>query len=213
MADLFWKVITTVCLGGILFVVYSISTGRSFLERLIPEPTITQTANLTVLKVQRESQLVTTSAFVQAVVRQKDEQWYGKAEVIRIVPATVFYAVDLAGIDRNAMEYDATAKLLYVPLPDVKVQSIDIKLDKAELIKSIDFLRTEAGTVNRLEETTDKMIRPAVEKMGDSPEVMKMAKDQAIASVKQLLEAALDAAGARVKVVPYFKSEGKKALA
>jgi hypothetical protein len=53
------------------------------------------------------------------------------------------------------------------------------------------------------------MARPALEELGKSPEVMRAAKDQAVLSVRQLLESALDAVGPGVRVKPYFKSEGK----
>ncbi|MFN0085654.1 MAG: DUF4230 domain-containing protein [Blastocatellia bacterium] len=211
MTDGFWKAVTVVCLGALLFVIYSISTGKNFLDRVIPGGGVVETAGATILKLERESQLVTTRAYVQAVVRQKDEQVYGNAEVARIVPATIHYAVNLAEIDRGKMEYDEITQTLWVPLPDVRILSIDPDLGKAELIKSLDILRTESGIGNQLEQATEKMVRPTLERMGNAPEIVKVAKDQAVASVRQLLESSLEAAGRRVHVKPYFKTEGKKA--
>ncbi|MDX2029720.1 MAG: DUF4230 domain-containing protein [Blastocatellia bacterium] len=210
MTDGFWKVVTVVCLGALLFVIYSISTGKNFLETVIPGGGVVETAGLTIQKLERESQLATTRAYVQAVVRQKDEQVYGNAEVVRIVPATIHYAVNLAEIDRAKMEYDEMTQTLWVPLPDVRILSIDPDLEKAELIKSLDILRTESGIGNQLEQATEKMVRPTLERMGKTPEIVKVAKDQAVASVRQLLESSLEATGKRVHVKPYFKTEGKK---
>jgi hypothetical protein len=64
-------------------------------------------------------------------------------------------------------------------------------------------------TGNELEDITEKMARPALEELGKSSDIIGIAKDQAIVSVRQLLESALDAAGTGVKVKPYFESEGK----
>jgi hypothetical protein len=216
MADAFWKLITVICLGAMLFVIYTMTTGKNLLERFLPAlpgQSVEQAAGVTILKLERESQLVSTTAFVQAVVRKKDVQVYGEAEVVRIVPAKIHYAVNLAEIDRAGLEYDAKTQTLWVPLPDVKILSIDPDLEKAELIKSVGLLRTESGIVNQLEEATQKMVRPALEKIGQSPDIVKYAKDQASNAVRQVLESSLDAAGTRVRVKPYFKSEGKRGAA
>ena len=180
---------------------------------ILPGGSVIQTASATILKMEKESQLVSTRAYVQGVVRQKDEQVYGNAEVVRIVPATILYAVNLAEVDRNSMEFDDKTQTLWVPLPEVKIVSIDPDLEKAELIKSLDLLRTESGIGNQLEQATEKMVRPALEKMGKSPEILRFAREQAIASVRQLLEATLDAAGKHTKVKPYFKTDGRKGAA
>jgi hypothetical protein len=219
MNDGFWKLITAVCLGAMIYVIYAISTGstgsisRSVVEQIIPAVlpagNVIETANATILKLDRESQLVTATAYVQAVVRKKDEQIYGNAEIARIVPARIHYALNLAEIDRRRIEYDPQNKILWVPLPDVKIQSIDPDTEKSEIIRSIDLLRTESGIGNQLELETERMVRPALEKMGASPDIVKFAKDQAIISVRQLMEAPLEAAGQTVKVKPYFLSDGK----
>ena len=210
MTDLFWKVVTVICLGAMLFVIYSISTGRNFLDRILPTGSVVRTASATILKLDRESQLVTATAFVQAVVRQKDVQLYGNAEVVRIVPARIHYAVNLGEMDRSKIEYDAQTETLWVPLPDAKIQSIDPDLEKAEMIKSLDLLRTESGIGNQLEQATEKLVRPELEKMGTSPDILRFAKAQAIITVRQLLESSLGAVGQRVRVRPYFISEGKR---
>lgn len=215
MGDAFYKLITVIALGAILVVIYSLSTGKSALERLIPSlpgGNVVESASATIQKLDRESQLVSTTAYVQAVVRKKDEQLYGNAEVVRIVPAKIHYAVNLAGIDAKKMEYDAQSQTLYVPLPDIEILSIDPDLEKAELIKSLDTFRTESGIGNQLEQATEKMVRPTLERMGASPEIMRFAKDQAILSVRQMLEASLEAAGKRTRVKPYFRSDGKTPL-
>jgi Protein of unknown function (DUF4230) len=216
MADGFWKLITLVCVGAMLFAIVSMSTGRNLLQSVLPSTSIPgltgsveETAGATILRLERESQLVSTTAFVQAVVRRKDSQVYGDAEVVRIVPAKIHYAVNLAEIDRSRLEYEKAAQLLWVPLPDVKILSIDPDLEKAELIKSLGAFRTETGIGNELEQATEKMVRPTLDRMGKSPDIMKFAKDQAVHSVRQILESALEAAGTRVRVKPYFKSEGK----
>jgi len=204
-----WKVIAVISIGVAVLASYAFMTGKGVYDVFAPQGRIVQTATTTLVKMERENQLVTTRAFVQAVVRQRDEQWYGNAEVVRIVPATIHYAVNLAGIDRDKIEYDGQSKTLWVPLPDVKILSIDPDLQKAEIIRNLDMLRSEGGTGNALEETTEKMVRPALEELGKSPEIIRTAKDQAVVSVRQLLESALDAAGTGVRVKPYFMSEGK----
>jgi len=204
-----WKFIAVVSIGVAVLASYAFMTGKGVYDAFAPKGKVVQTATTTLLKMERENQLVTTRAFVQAVVRHRDEQWYGNAEVVRIVPGTIHYAVNLAEIDRNKIEYDEQSKTLWVPLPDVKILSIDPDLTKAETIRNLDMLRTEQLTGNALEEATEKMVRPALEELGKSPEIIKTAKDQAVVSVRQLLESALDATGAGVRVKPYFKSEGK----
>jgi hypothetical protein len=217
MGDAFWKLVTIICLGAMLFVIYSMSTGRNLLERFMPAAgipgltgSVEETASATILRLERESQLVSTTAFVQGVVRQKDSQVYGDAEVVRIVPAKIHYAVSLAEIDRTRLEYEKGTQILWVPLPDVKILSIDPDLEKAETIKSLGVFRTESGIGNQLEQATEKMVRPALEQLGKSPDILKFAREQALVSVRNLLEASLEAAGTRVRVKPYFKSEGKR---
>lgn len=204
-----WKVIAVVSIGVAVLASYAFMTGKGVYDVFAPQGRIVQTATTTLLKMDRENQLVTTRAFVQAVVRLRDEQWYGNAEVVRIVPATIHYAVNLAEIDRDKIEYDSPSKTLWVPLSDVRILSIDPNLQKAETIRSLDLLRSEGITGNELEDMTEKMVRPTLEELGKSPEIIKTAKDQAVVSVRQLLESALDAAGTGVRVKPYFKSEGK----
>jgi hypothetical protein len=205
----FWKIIAAVSLGIALLATYAFLKGRGVYDVFAPQGRVLQTATSTLLRLDRENQLVTTRAFVQAVVRQRDEQWYGNAEVIRIVPATIHYAVNLAEIDQGKIEFDAASKTLWVPLPDVRILSIDPDLQKAETIRNLDLLRSEGATGNPLEDTTEKMVRPTLEELGKSPDIVRSAKDQAIVSVRQLLESALDAAGAGIRVKPYFRSEGK----
>lgn len=204
-----WKIISVVSIGIALLASYAFMRGKSVYDIFASQGKITQIASSTLLRLNRENQLVTTRAFVQAVVRQRDEQWYGNAEVVRIVPATIHYAVNLAEIDQGKLEYDAATKTLWVPLPDVRILSIDPDLQKAETIRNLDILRSEGMTGNALEETTEKMVRPTLEELGKSPDIIRSAKDQAIVSVRQLLESALDATGSGVKVKPYFRSEGK----
>lgn len=170
-----------------------------------PEEKIVSTARTTLLRLERDSNLVTTRAYVQAIIRQRNDAWYGNAEVIRIVPATIHYAVNLAEIDQGRMVYDEQKHELRVPLPDVKILSIDPDLTKAEIIRNLDFFRTESMTGNQLEDTTEQMVRPEIEKLGQSPEIIKTAKENAISSVRQLLESALRSVGQPVAVQPYFK--------
>lgn len=205
----FWKLIALVSVVVAALASYALISGRGFYDFFSPQGKVVQTATSAILRMERESQLVTTRAFVQAVVRQRDEQWYGNAEIIRIVPATIHYAVNLAEIDRDKLEYDESSRTLYVPLPDVKILSIDPDLAKAETVRNLDVLRSEGLTGNPLEDATEKMVRPMLEEMGKSPEIIKTAKDQAMMSVRQLLESSLDAVGMKVRVKPYFKSEGK----
>lgn len=184
-------------------------TRKGFGDLLWPEEKIVSTAKTTLLRLERDTSLVTTRAFVQAVVRQRNVQWYGDAEVIRIVPATIHYAVNLNEIDHGRMVFDEKKRELRVPLPDVKILSIDPDLTKAEIIRNLDFLRTESMTGNQLEDTTEQMVRPEIEKLGKSPEIIKTAKEHAIASVRQLLESALSSIGQPVAVQPYFKNDAQ----
>lgn len=210
-AEKVWKLIALASLvvaGAALILAAMLYARKGVGDLLWPEDKIVKTARTTLLRVERENNLVTTRAYVQAVVRQRNEQWYGDAEVIRIVPATISYAVDLNQIDSGRLEYDDQKRMLRVPLPDVKILSIDPDLTKAEIIRNLDFLRTESMTGNQLEETTEQMIRPEIEKMGQSPDIIKMAKDQAITSVRRLLESALGSVGQPVAVQPYFKNDG-----
>jgi hypothetical protein len=211
MTEKFWKLIAVGSLTvtfAVLILGAMIYTRKGLGDVFWPEEKIVSTARSTLLRVERTNNLVTTRAYVQAVVRQRNEQWYGNAEVIRIVPATINYAVNLNEIDSGRLEFDEQKRVLRVPLPDVKILSIDPDLAKAETIRNLDFLRSESLTGNQLEETTEKMIRPEIEKMGQSPELLKTARDQAIASVRQLLETALGSVGQPVAVQPYFKSDG-----
>lgn len=207
-AEKLWKLVALasfVAMIVALVVAGMLYTRKGIGDLFWPEDKIVKTARITLQRVERDNSLVTTRAYVQAIVRQHNEQWYGNAEVIRIVPATISYAVNLNDIDSGKLEYDDQKRVLRVPLPDVKILSIDPDLTKAEIIRNLDFLRSESLTGNQLEETTEKMIRPEIEKMGQSPEIMKMAKDQAIISVRQLLETALGSVGQPVAVQPYFR--------
>ena len=205
----FWKLVALISVAVAVLASYAFISGKGVYDYFTPQAKVVETATTTLLKIERESQLVTTRAYVQAVVRQRDEQWYGNAEIIRIVPATIHYSVNLAEIDREKLEYDEQSRTLHVPLPEVKILSIDPDLTKAETIRNVDLLRTEGLTGNVLEDATEKLVRPKLEEIGKSPDIVKSAKDQAVMSVRQLLESALDAVGLDVKVKPYFKSEGK----
>ncbi len=202
-----WKGLALAGIGVSLALLVVLVAGWQLYGRLFGRENIIRTASGTLLRLERDSQLVTTRAFVQAVVRERNDAWYGTAEVIRIIPATVHYAVNLAEIDRAQMKYDEAKRVLFVPLPDVKVIAIDPDLTRSETIRSLDLLRTQSGAGNELEEATEKMVRPALEKIGNSPEAVKVAKEQAIAAVQKLLESAFAATGRSIEVRPYFKSE------
>ncbi|MEP7340179.1 MAG: DUF4230 domain-containing protein [Acidobacteriota bacterium] len=203
----FIVMIAALVLAGMLY------TRKGIGDLFWPEEKIVRTARTTLQRVERDNSLVTTRAYVQAVVRQRSEEWYGNAEVIRIVPATISYAINLNDIDSGKLEYDDQKRVLRVPLPEVKILAIDPDLTKAEIIRNLDFLRSESQTGNQLEETTERMVRPEIERMGLSPEIIKMAKDQAIISVRQLLETALGSVGQPVAVQPYFRSDSQPAAA
>jgi hypothetical protein len=205
----FWKLLALISIAVAALASYAFISGKGVYDYFTPQAKVVETASTTLLKMDRESQLVTTRAYVQAVVRQRDAQWYGNAEIIRIVPATIHYAVNLAEIDRERLEYDEQSRTLHVPLPDVNILSIDPDLTKAETIRNVDLLRSEGLTGNVLEDATEKMVRPTLEELGKSPDIIRSAKDQAVMSVRQLLESALDAVGLDVRVKPYFRSEGK----
>jgi hypothetical protein len=216
VAEKLWKLvalasfivmIAALVLAGMLY------TRKGIGDLFWPEEKIVRTARTTLLRVERDNSLVTTRAYVQAVVRQRSEEWYGNAEVIRIVPATISYAINLNDIDSGKLEYDDQKRVLRVPLPEVKILAIDPDLTKAEIIRNLDFLRSESQTGNQLEETTERMVRPEIERMGLSPEIIKMAKDQAIISVRQLLETALGSVGQPVAVQPYFRSDSQPGAA
>lgn len=206
----FWKLLAiasfVLALAAMVFA-GMLYTRKGFGDLFWPEEKIVATAKTTLLRLERDTSLVTTRAFVQAVVRQRNEAWYGDAEVIRIVPATIHYAVNLNDIDHGRMAYDEKKRELRVPLPEVKILSIDPDLSKAEIIRNLDFFRMESTTGNQLEDTTEQMVRPEIERLGKSPEIVKTAKEHAIASVRQLLESAMSATGQPVSVQPYFKTE------
>jgi hypothetical protein len=206
-----WKWTALFSAGVTIALITVLLTGWQIYGRLFGQGVV-KTATSTLLRLERDSQLVTTRAYVQAVVRQRSEEWYGNAEVIRIVPATVSYAVSLAEIDRTQLKYDATKRVLSVPLPEVRVIAIDPDLAHAEIIRSLDLLRSQSGAGNALEEATEKMVRPELEKIGRSPEALRIAREQAIVSVRSLLESALAATGSPVEVRPYFASDGLPAM-
>ena len=203
-----WKWTALLSAGVAVALLAVLFAGWQLSGRLFGRGDVVKTATITLLRLERDSQLITTRAYVQAVVRQRSEEWYGNAEVIRIVPATVSYAVSLADIDRRQMKYDAAKRVLSVPLPDVRVVAIDPDLAHAEIIRSLDLLRSQAGAGNQLEEATEKMVRPELEKVGKSPEALRIAKEQAIVSVRSLLESALAATGQQIEVRPFFASDG-----
>lgn len=199
-----WKFITAISLGLSLSILGLWLSGKSFYDLFQPQRNVIETASMTILWLEKESSLVTARAYVQAVIRKRDVQWYGDAELIRIVPATISYSVNLAEVDRMKMEYDGASKTLRIPLPGIQIQSIDPDMANAETIRNLDLLRTESLTGNILEDETEKMIRPKIEEMGRSPLIIKNAKEQAIHAVRQLLEGAFRAAGMEVRVMPYF---------
>jgi hypothetical protein len=211
MNDGLWKTIAFVSLGIALAMGWLLFSNKGLYDFIAPRGNVVETARTALLRVERENNLVTTKAYVQAVVRKRSEEWYGNAEVIRLVPATIHYAVNLNEIDNSKLSYDAQTRVLRVPLPEVKIQSIDPDMTRAEIIRNIDLLRTEGITGNQLETETEKMIRPTLEELGKSSAIMNTAKEQAIVSVKQLLESALNATGQQVQVQPYFPNESKNA--
>lgn len=204
-----WKLAASVSIGLALCMLGLWLSGKSVYDLFLPKSRVIETAGATLLRLEKESNLVTARAYVQTVIRKRDERWYGNAELIRIVPASISYSVDLAEVDRMKMEYDGDTKTLRVPLPGIRIHSIDPDMSRAEVIRSLDLLRTESMTGNVLEEDTEKMVRPKLEEMGRSPLIMKNAREQAVQSVRQLLESAFRAAGMDVRVEPYFIDDPK----
>jgi hypothetical protein len=193
-------------LVGLLFVVLPglFLLGWSARQWLAPEPDVVASAQTAILKLEGQRKLITLKAVVQTVVRQSDEQWFGKAEVIRIVPARVSYGVDLAKLNARSLRYDPAARRLTIALPPVEVLAIDPDLANAQVIRTSDLLRRQGGVVNQLEDATLTRLRPALEAAAKDPALLDSAREQTKIALRALLEPALAAAGGGVAVTPVF---------
>ena len=122
------------------------------------------------------------------------------AELLRLVPATVSYGVDLSGLKASALE--SGSKTTRLTVPDVKIIAIDPMASGVFESKSLGLLRSEAAMGNALERQAAALTRPAIEKRASDPALMAFARAQAKVQIAALVAQLGGPADVEIRIQP-----------
>jgi hypothetical protein len=176
------------------------------LHRPTPETNLSTTLVVQELKGRRT--LIVAQAIVEARIRLKvpPSQLLGlrlpdDAELLRLVPATISYGVDLAGLTPESLRWSGQGKVLAISVPDVRIIAVDQHDHDIFETKSLGLLRSEAGLGNALEVEARTITRPALLRRAGDDRLLSFAREQARLSLASLVRTLSGRSDVRVEVL------------
>jgi hypothetical protein len=125
---------------------------------------------------------------------------------VAIIPATVEYRLDLAGIDRERFEWDPAGEALTVTLPQLQTSRPNLDEAKARIFK--DGLFATANATLSLSRNNSQQAERKALAFAKNPEVLNLARSAAQDAIRQNLAIPLQVAGyGNVKVTVRFDGE------
>lgn len=157
---------------------------------------------------QKQDQLSVFSAQLAPVVSSDDSRMFGlvHSKQVAVIPARVDYAIDLGGVGRDRMKWDAVNKTLSVRLPPLTVTRPNLDEARAQYLREGVWITRDAQA-KLTRDNTRLAEQLAVEQAGN-PVFMNLARGAAKEAIRQNLSIPLEVAGyGNVKVVVSFDGE------
>jgi hypothetical protein len=155
-----------------------------------------------------QNRLVPFVARFGSVTSSRQEKFGLSAERTLILPGTVRYELDLAKINRDDLDWDASAKTLTVRLPDIEIAGPEVDLKAAREYGSGGILSAITDAENRLDDANRGLAVADLRKQAAAPTPMRLAREAARDAVERSFAMPLTAAGiADAQVVARFASE------
>lgn len=122
-----------------------------------------------------------------------------------IVPATTVYFVDMAEFGSEDVRFDKTSKTVEIEIPPLKIGDISLQAESARQINK-GLITMNNDVVQNLVRRNFAAARKAFVVQAQNPELVRLAKEQAIRDVASQFEIPLRAVGlTEVKVRAYFR--------
>ena len=160
---------------------------------------------------EKQNRLTVFSAQLSPVVAADDERMFGllKARQMAVIPARIDYTLDLSGMTRKAMTWDAKAHRLGVVLPPLALSRPNLDEAHAQYLREGVWFTREAQ--DKLTRDNTLLAEATAARQAANPALMELARNAAKDAVRQNLAIPLHVAGyGDVTVTVRF--EGEKEL-
>lgn len=147
-------------------------------------------------RIQQINELATAEAYTKALIEREDNELFGKSigvnlpgtkrKLLVVIPGSVRAGVNLAAIQKQAIQVDEEKKTLQVTLPPATLLAgTELNLEQVEIFSHEGLFRTEATIDEAYELATEakKMIREEAVNQG----ILGLAEQHAITAVEELL--------------------------
>lgn len=171
-----------------------------------PDPKTIASSSLESMRAQ--NRLVPFVARYVSVTSSRQSRFGFSAERTLILPGTVRYEVDLAKLEPDDVEWDASSKTLRVRMPDIEIAGPEVDLAAAREYGAGGVIANLVGDENRLDRANRAAAVADLRKQAQAEVPMRLARDAARQAIQRSFAMPLQAAGFDdVKVVARFRAE------
>lgn len=157
---------------------------------------------------EKQNKLTVFSAQLAPVVSSDDARLFGlvKSKQVAVIPARVDYTLDLSGIGRERMRWNAETKTMTVRLPLLVVSRPNLDEGRAQYLREGVWIGREAQ--DKLTRDNTRLAERLAVEQAANPVLMNLARGAAKDAIRQNLAIPLQVAGyGEVKVVVTFDGE------
>lgn len=163
---------------------------------------------------EKQDRLTVFSAQLAPVVSSDDARLFGlvRSKQVAVIPARVDYTLDLSGIGRDRMAWNAQTKTLSVRLPPLGVGRPNLDEARAQYLREGVWITREAQ--DKLTRDNTRLAERISVEQASNPVLMNLARGAAKDAIRQNLAIPLQVAGfGDVKVVATFDGEADAPIA
>lgn len=148
-----------------------------------------------VASVQRQNSLTVFRAQVATVTTSRESRLLGLAPVeqVAVIPATVEYRLDLSQLSPRDFAWDPEAQRARVTLPPIAVQPPNLDEARARYLRS--GVLVSARTQEALSRDNSVQATREAARLARDPELMRLAREAAVAAMARTIALPLRAAG------------------
>ena len=157
---------------------------------------------------QKQNTLTVFSAQLAPVVSSDDARLFGlvQSKQVAVIPARVDYTLDLSGIGRDRMAWNAQTRTLSVRLPPLGVGRPNLDEARAQYLREGVWITREAQ--DKLTRDNTRLAERIAVEQAANPVLMALARGAAKDAIRQNLAIPLQVAGFdNVTVTPIFDGE------
>lgn len=164
------------------------------------------------LALERQNRLTVFSAQLSPVVAADDVRAWGmlKSRQVAVIPARVDYAIDLGGVGKDRLHWDAASQKLDVVLPPMQVSAPNLDEGRAQYLREGVWITGDAQA--RLTRDNTLLAQQQAVAQARNPVLLDLARSAARQAVAQNLSIPLHVAGYdQVEVTVRFDGEKEPA--